>query len=485
MATTVLPPIPPVGTGLLTQKVLESIPRDKTHDTWHKPVKKHTDRNNSAAGVPIVCHKNELRDASKYRNTFYHNLCIEMLKDGFHLAFRDLFNLVRSEKEIQAENADYAEDNIEESEEKLEYIKSQLIVAEIASRQGHSEKIYESQHALSQFFEQIGNFRLADHFYTEAFNTSKQIRGDGRRKEAEANFNLGTSAERKSDYLLAQKLYEEYFALTTDRDWKSEDGFLLHNHARDCLTNMFITLSEQVPSDKEAEVLLFLHKAYDLVKGCDDDDSSYVSNVGYLLGCKYDSYGKHDQSIEYLTKYLELCKSHNDNVGVGRAYQALAYAYQRQGNMDKAADNLKTFLSVMENCGDKDTLCSACSDLGALYNYIGKYEQSANYYKRAFKMSQDKNNFNNIELSRCEYGMALAHGLLNGEVDKISKSSRANIDFLLNWKSERVQSFTDDVQTYFMYPTRPISLQGDQVDNIVETTSETSDPEAKSAAGDS
>jgi len=448
--TTVLPPLP-AGGGFITQKVLESIPRDKTHDTWHKPVRKHPEKRNSVGGGLLKSHVNELKDTAKYRNTFYHNLCIEMLKEGFHIAFRDLFNLIKSEKDHQqADTTDYSDEPLDECQEKLKYVKDQLIAAELANRQGHSDKIYEAQHALSQFFEKIGNFRLADHFYTVAFNTSKQIRGDGRRKEAEANFNLGTAAERKKDYQLARKLYEEYYSLTADKEWKSEHGNLLHNHARDCLTSVFITLSEQLIADDHVQVLEFLHKAYDLVKGC--DDGSGINHVGYLLGSKYDSYGNHEKAIEYLTEYLELCKSSQDNVGVGKAYQALAYAHQRQGNMDEAAENLKMFLSVMENSGDVDTLRAACTDLGALYNYVGKYEQSAKYYKRAFKMAQDKNSFSDIESSRCEYGMALAHGLFNGEVDNMSRSNKSNLDLLLNWKSERVQAFTDDNQTYSMYP---------------------------------
>ena len=472
MSTTVLPPLSSAG-GYLTQKVLESIPRDKTYDTWHnKPAKKHPNGASSgrqrSPSTMSAAQSNEIKDTAKYRNSFFHNLCLEMLKDGFHCAFRELFNLTKSESDDDPENLDTTPSVID-SPEKLNFIKDQLITAELAERQGKSEKIYEAQLALSKFFEQDKNYKLANYFYSASFDTSRQIRGDGRRREAEANFNLGTAAEHEKDYLRAQKLYEEYYTLTDSRAWKSDDGSLLHNHARDCLTRVLITLSNQISPDDESKVLEYLHKAYDLIKGCSDIDSR--NNVGYLLGCKYDSYGNHEKAVEYLTEYLVLCQSKKDDVGTGKAYQALAYAHQRQGNMEDAAENLKLFLSVMENSGDLDTLRDACTDLGALYNYIGRYEQSSKYYKRAFEMAQDKKKFDDIESSRCEYGLALAHGLFSGEVESITHTNKNNIEMLLHWKCERAQGFTNDNQTYSMYPPlmTPITEQ-----NGAEISKETS-----------
>ena len=90
------------------------------------------------------------------------------------------------------------------------------------------------------------DFGLADHFYLASFNTSQQVRGDGRRKEAEANRNLGNAAERKRDYLHAKQLYEEFHTLTVGKDWKDKDGTFLNKLACDCLQRVYVVLSEQV-----------------------------------------------------------------------------------------------------------------------------------------------------------------------------------------------------------------------------------------------
>ena len=96
--------------------------------------------------------------------------------------------------------------------------------------------------------------------------------------------------------------------------WNEQD-VSLHTHARDCLTSVLITLSDELPVENEKEVLQYLHKAYDLVKQSDCDDAN---TVGYLLGCRYDTYGHHEQAIEYLTEYLHLCTRLEDNTGTGK-----------------------------------------------------------------------------------------------------------------------------------------------------------------------
>ena len=58
-------------------------------------------------------------------------------------------------------------------------------------------------------------------------------------------------------------------------------------------------------------------------------DASEIGNVGYLLGSKYDFYGDQETALKYHSENLELCKSIDDDVGIGKACQALAYANQR------------------------------------------------------------------------------------------------------------------------------------------------------------
>lgn len=62
------------------------------------------------------------------------------------------------------------------------------------------EIVYSSRLTLAQFFEQSGDNWLADHFYSSCLKTSLKIRGDGRRKECEANANMGVTLEKRGKW---------------------------------------------------------------------------------------------------------------------------------------------------------------------------------------------------------------------------------------------------------------------------------------------
>ena len=54
-----------------------------------------------------------------------------------------------------------------------------------------------------------------------------------------------------------------------------------------------------------------------------------MGKVGYLIGNKYDQYGKQELAVKYHNEFLEICKATKDDLGMGKACQALAHANQR------------------------------------------------------------------------------------------------------------------------------------------------------------
>ena len=80
---------------------------------------------------------------NRYRNTYEHNLCLDMLKEGFHQSFRELFNVMKKQK---ADVARLGTDSglsdqplLENEPAKLDQLKHHLTTAEAAKRRG--EKI--------------------------------------------------------------------------------------------------------------------------------------------------------------------------------------------------------------------------------------------------------------------------------------------------------------------------------------------------------
>lgn len=62
---------------------------------------------------------------------------------------------------------------------------------------GKMDVVYSCYLTLATYFEELGDVSFSNHFYQLCMGTSVKVRGDGRRKEAEANYNMGVSYKRQ------------------------------------------------------------------------------------------------------------------------------------------------------------------------------------------------------------------------------------------------------------------------------------------------
>lgn len=76
----------------------------------------------------------------RYRNSYMHNLCLDMLKDGFHHSFCELFDLMKSEREererLGPDSGLQDQPLVQDQPRKLEQMKVHLTEAEAAKRRG-------------------------------------------------------------------------------------------------------------------------------------------------------------------------------------------------------------------------------------------------------------------------------------------------------------------------------------------------------------
>eukprot|EP00794_Sanderia_malayensis_P006910 gene6910-7688_t len=143
MSVTTLPSLH-VG-GKVTQQVIKHTPQPPSskasvskassgrhyhkrqkHDLLEKSLRKEDSKSNE---LPI--------NTARYRNSQKHNLCLNMLQEGYHLAFRELFNLIEEQKRLLSYEPCDREMKVkllEDDPEKLSVLKENLISAEIAKR---------------------------------------------------------------------------------------------------------------------------------------------------------------------------------------------------------------------------------------------------------------------------------------------------------------------------------------------------------------
>ena len=121
------------GTRLLDQRYEASLRKDRQrhgHSSARSKISQAGDHRSAhrleATRAPLVLDTSSV-DIAGYRNTYKHNVCVDMLKDGFHESFRELWSLIERQKaEREAagkESGFYYDPYIEDEEEKLDRFK--------------------------------------------------------------------------------------------------------------------------------------------------------------------------------------------------------------------------------------------------------------------------------------------------------------------------------------------------------------------------
>ena len=108
------------------------------------------------------------------------------------------------------------------------------------------DQVFQSQLTLAEYFSGKEDTWLRDYFYNRCLETSQQIGGDGRRREAEAHYNLGIAAEKKLNFDGALAFMEIACNLSKGRDWEDTDGVKIHHKGCESLQRMYTAIAEQV-----------------------------------------------------------------------------------------------------------------------------------------------------------------------------------------------------------------------------------------------
>eukprot|EP00795_Rhopilema_esculentum_P000833 gene833-10575_t len=455
MSITTLPTLK-VG-GVVTQEVIKHIPQPPSKSTLKKQTRNHSGQGVSPNGpqgrqtlsgyskdfssTPETAKEkpDAFIDTARYRNSYKHNLCLDMLQDGFHKAFCELFELLNRQKEILSqEQFDASEVNVvllEDEPEKLDTLKENLIAAESARRRGRSDHVYQSQLTLAEYFSAKADGWLSDYFYYQCLETSLQIRGDGRRKEAEANYNLGVTAEKRTDFMQAVHFTETSYNISKGKDWEDETGMKLHQKGCEALQRMYTSIAEQIEEEDVDQAIDYLQKALEMAQ--EAGNQKKIGEAEFRLGRACEDYGDSDSAIKYFADYLEICNVLRDDIGKAKACQALANAHHSQGDVNNAIEYLTMYLDIAKRSGQKEAEGAACSQLAALHNSLGQYTSATDYCSQAFKTSKETNTLDVIEEFRTASGVVSANAVFENLARFIVSNERPAVKQIMSWRDSR------------------------------------------------
>ncbi|XP_012582250.1 PREDICTED: tetratricopeptide repeat protein 29 isoform X2 [Condylura cristata] len=391
-------------------------------------------------------------EVAAYRNSYKKNICVDMLRDGYHKSFTELFALMAKWDDLReaakVRSVFWLQRPLEEQPDKLDHLYHHLTRAETAERNEYFHDVYTNLYALACYFNNSEDKWVRNHFYERCFKVAKLIKIDGGRREAEAHAHMGLLHEEEGQLLEAAEHYEAFHQLTQGRIWKDETGLFLNLLACESLLRTYRLLSDKMLKNKEyKQAIKILIKASEIAK--EGNDKKMEGQATYYLGLAYLASGEYETALTVLNTYSEISADLEDDLSLGRAYEAMARALQSKGEMTEAIEYLKKVVKIARNNFQCLHVVRASTMLGDIYNKKGYYNKASQYFQQAFDTSVELTNMSLMEETKVHYGIAKAHQMMLTVCNCIESADLTSLDCLLSWKESRSDIGTDPVMGDF------------------------------------
>ncbi|XP_039194942.1 tetratricopeptide repeat protein 29 isoform X4 [Crotalus tigris] len=324
------------------------------------------------------------QEAAAYRNSYKKNICLDMLQQGYHKSFAELFTLIEQWNALREASgpgsAIWLEKSLEEQPDKLDQLHCFLTRAEAAQQSGH--------------------------------------------------------------FLKAVEHYEAFYNLTVGRTWKDDTGRNFNSLACEHLWRIYTLLADKMLANKEhQEAIRILTKALKMAE--EAENMKMEGETAFCLGIAYFSAGELQKATLKLNTYLNISKQLEDYVGLGRAYQTVARVLLSQGKKGEAIRYLEMFMDIAKKVQLSQSLVDACIFLGNIYNESGNYNKACEYFSQAFEAANALSDLALMNEIKVYCGIGTAHSLMLKANTNIEAADPINLKCLLDWKENRSDMFND------------------------------------------
>ncbi|XP_024591948.1 tetratricopeptide repeat protein 29 [Neophocaena asiaeorientalis asiaeorientalis] len=379
-------------------------------------------------------------EVAAYRNSYKKNICVDMLRDGYHKSFTELFALMEKwdalREAAKVRSLFWLQRPLEEQPDKLDHFYYYLTRAEAAERKEYFEEVYNNLYALACYFNNSEDKWVRNHFYERCFEIAQLIKIDGGKKEAEAHAHMGLLFEEDGQLLEAAEHYEAFHQLTQGRIWKDETGRVLNLLACESLLRTYRLLSDKMLENKEyKQAIRILIKASEIAK--EGNDKKMEEEASYYLGLAHLAAGEYETALAVLNTYANISADLDDDVSLGRAYEATAKVLQSQGQMAEAVKYLKKMVKIARKKFQSLDFVRASTMLGDIYNEKGYYNKASEYFQQAFDTTAELTNIPLMDETKVHYGIAKAHQMMLTINSYIESADLTSLDYLLSWKENR------------------------------------------------
>ncbi|XP_071288792.1 tetratricopeptide repeat protein 29 [Agelaius tricolor] len=387
------------------------------------------------------------QEAAAYRNSYKKNICIDMLRRGYHKSFSELLTLIQKWNAFREAagpgSAIWHEKSLEEQPDKLDQLSHFLTGAEAARRAGHYEKVYDNQLSLACCFNDPEDKWLSNYFYEQSYNTAQLVEIDGGKRKAQGYVNMALIEEEEGHITKAAEHLETFYELTEGTSWKDETGRTYTSLACQHLWRIYTLLADKMLENKQhQEAIKMLIKALKMAK--EGGDIKMHGEAAYCLSLAYHFSGENETALAVLNTSVEIFTSLCDSAGLGRAYAAVAKILASQGKSSEAVKYLGEFMKDAESANLSQSLVDANVLLGKVHNERGNYNQALEYFSQASEAARALNNLPLVAETESYCGIAKAHQLMvpfNSHV--AAAADPLSLQCLLAWKQNRSDMCSD------------------------------------------
>uniref|UniRef100_A0A5K3EJX7 RGS domain-containing protein n=1 Tax=Mesocestoides corti TaxID=53468 RepID=A0A5K3EJX7_MESCO len=124
------------------------------------------------------------KQIAQFQLPFYETLCHDLLENGYHYAFTEIFQIHEQQMEERRKAGPYSKlwkiPPISEQPEKIHMLRDQLSRAEVATRRRDNHNVFLCYSKLAKYFHDFPDDRwLSEHFFDYCFTVAKRITDDG------------------------------------------------------------------------------------------------------------------------------------------------------------------------------------------------------------------------------------------------------------------------------------------------------------------
>ncbi|XP_072553173.1 tetratricopeptide repeat protein 29 isoform X2 [Salminus brasiliensis] len=376
-------------------------------------------------------------DIARFRKPLRQNLCVSMLRKGFHRSFAEFFSLLQKASQLAAEegSALWQQRPLEEQPHKLEALCEHLTRAEAAERCDQYEEVYDNYLALAKFFSEPDDRWLQRHFYELSLLSARKVKMDFGKRKAEARAHIGQLYLEQGDLELAREHYEAYHHLVVGQSWQNERGHTHQSCACEGLYRVYIRLAEKQLQNKEyRQAVDIFTNAYSMAK---EGDKKMEGEAAYKVALAYQSMNDYRTAKQFLNTFVEISTALGDSDSVGKAYRAFAKSLEGEGEVTESLQYLQKYAEISQESNQDQNLQDACMCLGSIHSSRGEFDRACEYFIRAYEIAGRLGSVPLLQKAQACVGIAQAHSMLRDYSALVVDNRPQSISTLIRWKAHR------------------------------------------------